>query len=250
MPRLDPSFDPVAAANAGPDYYGPRWSLHYGRPPDSRWLENPRTEEWFLSIANNPAIDPGATLASWENTFRTEAARLGVRLDLTSANTILAFARLQTGQTSWQEIANSGSSVQPSGPGALPAPFVDVVAARQDAAIRDIVSRIDPNNYNGDDAAIAAGLAASGANFTAGLAGPMNVTPIPMPTDARISGASAGSNAAGTTVLTYPQNAADTQGRNTGVTGGFYDAPAGGFDMRLLVYAALAFVAYKALSKG
>lgn len=245
MPRLDPQFDPVAAANAGPDYYGPRWSYHYGRPPDFRWLENPTTEEWFLSIANNSSIDPGATLAAMETAYRQEAARLGIRLDLTSANTILAMARLNTGQTSWKAIAGEGGSVQPSGPGALPTNYLDTYAARQQAAIDAVVAQIDPNNYNGDDAAILAGLEGTGVSFDSGLSRIINVTPIPMPSDARIAGASA----SGGGTLVYPQSGAAPaiQNQTSPMPALFAAGAGGGFDMRWLVYGALAFIAYKAL---
>jgi hypothetical protein len=177
--RLDPAFDPTAAFNAGADYYGPRWSFHYGRPPDPRWLESPEVEQVFLEMANNPAIDPGATLAQWEQAYIAEAARLGIRSDAGGANNIMQYARLRAGVISWQQIGSQGTSTTPTGAGALEAPLVDVIAAREQAAIDQL--RSSGGEWDSTDANILAFLQSVGADFDSGLTRDLALSPVPAP---------------------------------------------------------------------
>lgn len=170
---LDPAFDLQTAMNAGPDYYGPRWSLHYGRPPDARWLESPQVEAVFARIANDPTIDPGATLAGWDEAFRAEAIRLGVRPDAGSANNIMQYARLLAGTITWQQIANEAGSATPSGPGALAAPYLDTLAAQTQTAVNQFRASV-PEADSGD-ASIIALLQSAGANFDAPIGSRENI---------------------------------------------------------------------------
>lgn len=178
--RLDPAFDPNVAYSAGADYYGPRWSFHYGRPPDPRWLESPGVEQVFLSIANNPSIDPGATTAQWDELYRAEAARLGIRSDAGSANNIMNYARLLAGELTWREIASKGESVAPSGAGALDAPIIDVIQQREADALEAI--RSGGGEYDSTDANILAFLQSAGADFSgSNIARPLGLSPVPQP---------------------------------------------------------------------
>ncbi len=179
------STDSVGANDLGGSYGGPRWSFHNARPP--AWLQNqdPRVIQFFHdNVFDVPSIDPTATLTRMEQSYMAESARLGVRVDATTANVLVAYAKLQLGLIDWRTIANEAGSATPSGPAALDAPILDVIASREAAAIQAVASQTDPNNYNGDDAHILATLTGAGINFGAGIANPLTYQPValsPMP---------------------------------------------------------------------
>ncbi len=175
----------VGSADLGGSYGGERWSYHLARPP--AWLQSaePSVIQWFHDqVYNRPDLDPNATILSIEDEYRRESARLGVRADATSANVLLAYARLQLGLITWQQIANEAGTLAPTGAGALEAPILDVIASREQAAIDTL--RQSGAEIDSTDANVLALLQSAGANFSAGIVQPFALSPVPAPQE-RIS---------------------------------------------------------------
>jgi hypothetical protein len=125
------------ADDVGGSYFGPRWSYHLARPPG--WLEGAPSAAvgWVKNrVYDRSDVDPNAELARIESAVRAEGARLGVRIPEDSGGALRLAAMLEVGATTWQQIASTGSSVTPSGAGALSAPLLDVVDAATQERIR------------------------------------------------------------------------------------------------------------------
>jgi len=237
----------AGAADLGGSYTGARWSYHYARPQGG-WTESRAVEEYFHAVADNPAIDPGATMAGWDEAYRAEAARLGIRSDAGSANNILNYVRLQVGELTWREIASKGESVSPSGAGALEAPYIDVIQAREQAAIDTL--RASGAEIDSTDANVLALLQSAGANFSAGIAQPLALSPVPNP-DGRVPQAMG----QGSPSVASPYSGLSSF-HGFGTTGAYSDMPpeptrAAGFSISpLLLLAGAGIVAYLVMRKS
>lgn len=180
----------------GGSYFGERWSYNLARPPG--WLvgASDAVVRWYHdNVFDRRDIDPNASLASIEDTFRRDAARLGVRAPADSAGCLLAYGQLQVGETNWAEIAGGSGSAAPSGAGALAAPLLDVIAAQEAAAVSAYratpgVPLSSAGTPEGTDATILANLRLTGGDIATTLAGgapifqPVAASPMPDP-DAR-----------------------------------------------------------------
>lgn len=139
-----------------------RWSYHLARPPDPRMAQDHDFGDWAkANIYDRPELDPNATVQSYVNDYRRTAADLGVRADETDANVLYSIYLLDTGRTTWKEIAGSAGSA-PTASGE--APLLDVIAQQQAQAIDSYRTQIVSAGGEADasDAAILANLESLG----------------------------------------------------------------------------------------
>lgn len=176
------------AEDLGGSYDGARWSYNLARPPG--WLagESNAVIQWYHdNVFDRQDIDPNATLAQIENTFRNEAARLGVRAPADSAGCLQWYGALQVGEADWKTIAGQTGSAQPSGAGSLSTPYLDAYAANQSTAIAALAAAPpatltnDAGTLEQTDANVLAWLADHGFNADAGLSRALSTSPVPAP---------------------------------------------------------------------